>query len=44
MAMVWVNIWNSQTGIKEKYFNNRCFDVECHIATIREMCMNPDVS
>jgi len=43
IAVVWVNIWSSQTGIKEKCFINRCFNIEYHIVTIREISMNLDV-
>ena len=30
MAVVWINIWNSQNGLKVKCLINRCFNVNCH--------------
>jgi len=35
MAIVWINIWNAQSGVKAKGLINRCFNVGRYIATVR---------
>ena len=44
MAVIWVNIWNSQNGTKAKSLINRSFNFGRHIAIIRGTTMNPGVS
>jgi len=34
MAVIWINIWDSQNGTKAKGLINRCFNIGWHIATI----------
>jgi len=34
MAVIWMNIWDSQSGTKVKCLINRCFNVGQQIATI----------
>ena len=43
MAVVWVNIWNSQNGSAAKNLINRHFNIGRYIATVRGMNMNPGV-
>lgn len=44
IAVIWINIWNSQNRMKAKYLINRSFNINRYIATIRETNMNPGVS
>ena len=44
MSIVWVDIWDVQSGSKTKRLINQCFNVENHITTIKGMNMNLDVS
>ena len=34
MAIIWLDIWNVQSGSKAKGLINRCFNVDNYIATI----------
>ena len=43
MAIVWIDIWDVQSGKNAKLLINRCFNVGNHIATIRGANMNPGV-
>ena len=43
MAIVWIDIWDVQSGKNAKVLINRCFNVGNHIATIRGANMNPGV-
>jgi len=43
MAIVWIDIWDVQSGHNAKMLINRCFNVGNYIATIREANMNPEV-
>ena len=43
MALVWINIWDVQSGKNAKTLINRCFNVGNFIATIRGANMNPGV-
>jgi len=43
MVVIWVDIWDSQNGIKAKTILNRSFNFGRHIATIRGTSMNPGV-
>ena len=40
MAIVWLDIWDVQSGSKAKGLINRCFNIRKYIATIRDMNMN----
>jgi len=40
MAIIWINIWNAQSGARAKDLINRCFNVGKYIATIREANAN----
>ena len=44
MAIVWIDIWDVQSGQKARMLINRCFNVGNYIATIRGANMNPGVS
>ena len=43
MAIIWINIWDVQSGSKVKGLINRYFNVRSYIATIRGTNMNPGV-
>jgi len=40
IAVVWVNIWDSQSSSSAKNIINCCFNIGCFIATIQGMNMN----
>ena len=43
MAIVWIDVWDVQSGLNAKLLINRCFNVGKYIATIRGANMNPGV-
>ena len=43
MAIIWIDIWNVQSGHNAKMLINRCFNVGNYIATIQGANMNPSV-
>jgi len=43
MLIVWIDIWDVQSGSNAKMLINRCFNVGSYIATIRGANMNPGV-
>ena len=43
MAIIWIDIWDVQSGSNAKMLINRCFNVGRYIATIRGANMNPGV-
>ena len=43
MSIVWIDIWNVQSGKNAKMLINRCFNIGNFIATIRGANMNPGV-
>ena len=43
MAIIWIDIWDVQSGKNAKLLINRCFNVGNYIATIRGANMNPGV-
>ena len=43
MAIVWIDIWDVQSGQNAKLLINRCFNVGNYIATIKGANMNPRV-
>ena len=43
MSIIWIDIWDIQSGSRAKSLINWCFSVERYIATIREANMNPRV-
>ena len=43
MAIIWLDIWDVQSGQNAKLLINRCFNVGNNIATIRGANMNPGV-
>ena len=43
MALVWIDIWEVQSGKNTKMLINRCFNIGNFIATIRGANMNPGV-
>ena len=44
MAIVWINIWDSQNGLMAKKLINQYFNVGRFIATIKDANMNSSVS
>ena len=44
MSIIWIDIWDVQSGSKAKSLINRCFNVERFITTIWEANMNPGIS
>ena len=43
MAIIWIDIWDAQSGSNAKMLINRCFNVGKYIATIRGTNMNPGI-
>ena len=43
MTIVWLDIWDVQSGYNTKMLINRCFNVGNYITTIREANMNPGI-
>ena len=43
MAIIWINIWNTQNGTNAKKIINRCFNVGSIVTTIKGANMNPGV-
>ena len=43
MAIIWIDIWDVQSGQNTKLLINRCFNVGNNIATIRGVNMNPGI-
>ena len=43
MAIVWINIWDVQSGCNAKLLINRCFNIGNYIVTVRGATMNPRV-
>ena len=43
MSIVWIDIWDVQSGSNTKMLINRCFNVGRHIVTIRRANMNPGI-
>ena len=43
IAVIWIDVWNTQSGKNGKMLINRCFNIGRHIVTIHEMNMNSGV-
>jgi len=43
MSIIWLDIWDVQSGSNAKMLINRCFNVSNYIATIQEANMNPGI-
>ena len=43
IAIIWVDTCDLQNGIKAKCLINKCFNVSCHIMTVRRTKMNSGV-
>jgi len=43
MTIVWINIWDTQSGVKAKGLINQCFNVGRYIAMIRMANANPGI-
>ena len=43
IAIIWLDIWDFQSGSKAKDLINRCFNVESYITTIQDVKMNLEV-
>ena len=44
IAIIWLNIWDIQSGSKAKGLINWCFNIGSHITTIHSANMNPGIS
>jgi len=44
ITIIWIDIWDAQSGSKAKGLINQRFNVESFIATIHGANMNPEVS
>ena len=44
MAIIWIDIWNTQNSNNAKKIINRCFNIESVITTVRGTNMNSGVS
>jgi len=43
MLIIWIDIWDIQSGSKAKSLINRCFNVERFITTIQGANINPGI-
>jgi len=43
MAVVWINIWNSQSKMNTKGLINRLFNISLSITTVHGANMNPGI-
>ena len=43
MAIIWIDIWNAQSGQKFKGLINRYFNIRSYITTIHSANMNPSI-
>jgi len=43
IAVIWIDVWNTQSDKNRKMIINRCFNVRKHIATIYRASINPGV-
>ena len=43
IAIIWVDIWDSQSDTSAKTFINHCFNVESHIITVHDTNANSEV-
>ena len=43
MAIIWVDIWNGQSGSKTKELINRCFNIGSYITTVRDANINSGI-
>ena len=43
IAVIWIDVQNTQSGSNSKMLINRCFNIERHISTIQGANMNPDI-
>ena len=44
MSIIWIDIWDVQSGSKAKGLINQYFNVGKYITTIRDANMNPGIS
>jgi len=44
MSIIWIDIWDIQSGSKAKGLINRCFNMERYITIIRKANINPGIS
>ena len=43
MAIIWIDIWDTQSSVRAKDLINRCFNVGMYIVTIRGANVNPGI-
>ena len=41
MVVIWVNIWDFQSGLNVKILINKCFNIKNYITMIYKTNMNP---
>jgi len=44
ISIIWIDVWDVQSGSKAKCLINRCFNVGRYITTIRRANINPSIS
>jgi len=44
MAILWIDIWDAQSGVKAKFLINRYFNISYSITTVRGVNMNLGIS
>ena len=44
ITVIWIDIWDVQSGSKAKSLINRCFNIGNYIATIQNTNMKPEIS
>ena len=43
ITIIWIDIWDSQSGSNTKILINKCFNISSHIVTIWDMNINLDI-
>ena len=43
MVIIWIDIWNAQSGIRAKYLINKYFNVSNYITIIRQVNMSSSI-
>jgi len=43
MTVIWIDVWDTQSGKNGKMLINRCFNIGRHIATIYGVNINLDI-
>ena len=43
MAIIWIDIWDAQSGTRAKDLSNQCFNIRKYIVTIKGVNVNPRI-